>query len=165
MYCLTYLLFKINSSEKSDDENLDRHDAPKFMYMSIFVIGVGIVFQIIFHVGTNEKALLNDDEIHEHEEFTSKTEERRKWTDYIRCPKFYTVNSHLIKFIAFFFILIFFKEWSTLYEYKINCKYDSGLSSDVHNRHFKLRQVFNRACSVDLLHQRICIDVSDKSAE
>ena len=66
------------------------------MYLSGIIVAVGIVFQVIFHVGTNEKDLLNDDEINQHEDFSLLNQTRIKWTDYFKNPKFYTVKKSLI---------------------------------------------------------------------
>jgi hypothetical protein len=59
------------------------------MYLSIIVTSVGLIFQVIFHLGTNENALRTDAEIH-NENIVK--EARLDWTGYLKSPKFYIVS-------------------------------------------------------------------------
>lgn len=59
------------------------------MYLTIIVASVGLIFQVIFHVGTNENGLKSDDEIHEQ---NYSNEARLDWLGYLKCPKFYIVS-------------------------------------------------------------------------
>lgn len=87
-YGVTYLFFKINDS--SDDSELNRKDAPKFMYLSIIVCTVGLIFQIIFHVGTDEKCSLTEEEIREKSSLFS-NRVKLNWSGYLKSYRFYLV--------------------------------------------------------------------------
>ena len=94
VYVVTYLFLRLNDSDPTtDDTHLTRADAPKFMYLSAIVCVVGLLFQVIFHLGTNEKRLLSDDEIHEsHAVTTNSTEMRLDWLGYLKKPRFYNLG-------------------------------------------------------------------------
>ncbi len=95
VYGVTYLLLRLNNDNSSNDseDNITRADSSKFMYLTIIVTSVGVVFQIIFHLGTNEKNLRSDDEIHE-EQNSNGT--RLDWKGYLKSPKFYVVSRIVI---------------------------------------------------------------------
>ena len=60
--------------------------------MSFIVIGVGALFQLIFHIGTDEKNLLNDDQIAEAEHnFSYSTHTKLDWLGYLKNFRFYTM--------------------------------------------------------------------------
>lgn len=92
VYVITYLLLRLNDSDPStDDSHLTRADAPKFMYLSGIVCVVGLLFQIMFHVGTDEKRLLSDDQIQGHT-LPNSVELRLDWLGYLKKPRFYNVG-------------------------------------------------------------------------
>ncbi|CAF0970252.1 unnamed protein product [Brachionus calyciflorus] len=89
-YGAAFLLLKLNNDASSDDTNLSRDDAPKFMYLSIIVCVVGLIFQIIFHVGTNEENLLSEEEIREKStSFSNRA--KLDWAGYLKSYRFYLV--------------------------------------------------------------------------
>ncbi len=111
VYGMTYLLLRFSSLSSSQtplglllgdgedpDNNLSPADAPKFMHLTFIICGVGLVFQVIFHIGTNEKNLRNDQEILDQTASSYLNHETLDWTGYLKCYRFYTVNE-----IRFFF--------------------------------------------------------------
>lgn len=88
VYTMAYIFFKYND-ENENDVDVSRVDAPKFMYLSFIMISVGIVFQLIFHVGTNEKCLRREDD----EDVTDEDSHSDKldWIGYLKCYRFYAV--------------------------------------------------------------------------
>lgn len=68
------------------------------MYLSFMVVGVGLIFQIIFHVGTNEKNLLTDEQMHSQSLSYSANARRLVWTDYFKKYRFYLVIKLFIVF-------------------------------------------------------------------
>jgi hypothetical protein len=58
------------------------------MYLTIIVVLVGLFFQIIFHLGTNENSLKSDDEIQEQ---SDSNELRLNWLGYLKNGRFYVV--------------------------------------------------------------------------
>jgi hypothetical protein len=58
------------------------------MYLTIIVVFVGLFFQIIFHLGTNENSLKSDDEIQEQ---SDSNELRLNWLGYLKNGRFYVV--------------------------------------------------------------------------
>ena len=59
------------------------------MYLTIIVVSVGLLFQIIFHLGTNENLLKSDDEIQEQ---SVSNEVRLNWLGYLKNGRFYVVR-------------------------------------------------------------------------
>lgn len=91
VYGSAYFLLKYHQTD--DTDNLNRNDAPKFMYLSIMICVVGLFFQIIFHLGTNEKILLSDEQLHAQSMSQSLTQSRRLvWTDYFKKYQFYLMG-------------------------------------------------------------------------
>lgn len=101
VYVATYLLLKIDNphddpqpqphlDDSDDDSDLSRADAPKFMYMSFIVCSLGLVFQILFHVGTNERHLLTDEQIRDHS-MPNSIEVKLDWAGYLKNFRFYNV--------------------------------------------------------------------------
>jgi Na+/melibiose symporter-like transporter len=103
VYGVTFLFFRLNKAEDVDNDDLNRDDAPKFMYISFIVTGVGILFQIIFYYGTKEQiecdADLTKDDI---EASTNPSEKSLNsieisqtnqlcWLDYLKSSRFYMV--------------------------------------------------------------------------
>ena len=89
VYALTYLLLKFNTNDSSDDD-LNRDDAPKFMYLTIVVCAVGLLFQVVFHLGTREKQ--NQEETDIQVARSSYTNQRTKdWKDYLKSPSFWVL--------------------------------------------------------------------------
>jgi Na+/melibiose symporter-like transporter len=101
VYGMTYLLLRFSSlsdsqhAADSDDSSSDLtpDDAPKFMHLTFIMCGVGLVFQVIFHTGTNEKNLRNDQEILDQTASSYLNHETLDWTGYLKCYRFYTVRN------------------------------------------------------------------------
>uniref|UniRef100_A0A8C5LS17 Major facilitator superfamily domain containing 12 n=1 Tax=Leptobrachium leishanense TaxID=445787 RepID=A0A8C5LS17_9ANUR len=57
VYAVAWLLlhFQVGQTDPGDTEHLGRQDIPIFRTLSLIMIGLGIVFSLIFHVGTKEK--------------------------------------------------------------------------------------------------------------
>jgi Na+/melibiose symporter-like transporter len=94
VYGVTYLLFKLNNSDQSDD-NLSRADASKFMYLTFIVCGVGTIFQILFHCGTKENVEVDDLDENAQPKFVSRSYANQKalnWLGYLKSPSFYFVS-------------------------------------------------------------------------
>lgn len=91
VYGITYLLLllKKENSDQDDDSKISRYDSPKFMYLTIIVVLVGLFFQIIFHLGTNENSLKSDDEIQEQ---SDSNELRLNWLGYLKNGRFYVMG-------------------------------------------------------------------------
>lgn len=87
VYALAFLFFKFNDEDESDYQ-ISRLDAPKFQYLALIVIGTGVVFQLIFHVGTNEKGLLREEDV---DETVDKNEDKLDWIGYLTCSRFYAL--------------------------------------------------------------------------
>lgn len=91
VYIVTYIFFRLNDSDQSaEDSHLSRADAPKFAYLSAIVCVVGFVFQLIFHLGTNEKRLMSDEQIHNCLASNSQ-ENKLDWFGYLKNFRFYNV--------------------------------------------------------------------------
>lgn len=90
VYVMAYLFFKFNDSNESDTE-VTSIDAPKFQYLSFIVLGVGIIFQIIFHAGTNEKCLIREEDIDESVD-SNKNHEKLDWIGYLKSYRFYCLG-------------------------------------------------------------------------
>lgn len=88
VYALAFLFFKFNDEDESDYQ-ISRLDAPKFQYLTLIVLSTGILFQLIFHVGTNEKGLLREEDI---DETVDKNEDKLDWVGYLTCSRFYAVR-------------------------------------------------------------------------
>jgi hypothetical protein len=79
------------------DNNLNPSDAPKFMILTFIVCGVGLVSQIIFHIGTKEKygatQIITEREQEERERtkhFVMQTS--LDWLGYLKTLRFYQVS-------------------------------------------------------------------------
>lgn len=98
VYVTTYLLLKYNKIARPKDDilpneynkELSRADAPKFMYLSLIVCCVGVIFQLIFHTGTNEKKMLTDEQIQTHS-ISDSCEVKLNWLGYLKNIRFYYV--------------------------------------------------------------------------
>jgi Na+/melibiose symporter-like transporter len=90
VYGVTFLLLKFNTSDSSGDpsNDLGPQDAQKFTYLTFIICGVGIIFQIIFHVGTKENNLSGNTELIESQANHVPT----NWRGFLKTYKFYTVN-------------------------------------------------------------------------
>ena len=62
-----------------------------FQTLSLIVIGVGVIFTIIFHIGTNESSP-NDDLRHEDSPLVGSVKVPMKWRDWIKEVQFYQVS-------------------------------------------------------------------------
>lgn len=89
VYGMAYIFFKFND-ENECDTCISRDDAPKFQYLSIIMISTGIIFQIIFHVGTNEKNLIREEDVDETNE-SNINYDKLDWIGYLKCYRFYAV--------------------------------------------------------------------------
>lgn len=85
VYAMAFLFFKFND-EDENDYDLGRCDAPKFKWMAFIVIGTGIMFQCIFHAGTDEKCLLREED---EEDTQDKNDNKLDWFGYLRYSRFY----------------------------------------------------------------------------
>lgn len=88
VYVVTYIFLRLNSSDSSEDSHLTRADAPKFTYLSAIVCTVGLLFQIIFHLGTNESCLMSDEQI---QNYSNSLELKLNWSGYLKNFRFYNV--------------------------------------------------------------------------
>jgi Na+/melibiose symporter-like transporter len=106
VYAMTYLLLRFSDSFSDDTNDLAPADSSKFMHLTFIMCGVGLVFQVIFHVGTNEKNLQNDQEIMDQGNGISSYShhETLDWYGYLKCYRFYTVlkKIHLSSFQPFY---------------------------------------------------------------
>jgi Na+/melibiose symporter-like transporter len=102
VYVCTYLLLRLDISLDDNprqqdylvDLNLTRDDAPKFMYLTIIVCIVGAAFQVIFHVGTNEKRCLSDEQIQQQSHsLPNSFNFKLDWLGYLKSSRFYIVAS------------------------------------------------------------------------
>ena len=91
VYTMAYIFFKYNEEEESDHD-ISRADSTKFMYLSFIMLSVGVIFQMIFHVGTDEKGLRRD---REEEDLMTDDEDhdsdRLDWIGYLKEYRFYAV--------------------------------------------------------------------------
>lgn len=55
VYALAYLLFHLQSGQASDMDVLGPVDIPVFRNLSLLVLGIGLVFSLLFHLGTSEQ--------------------------------------------------------------------------------------------------------------
>lgn len=88
VYVVTYIFLRFNSSDSSEDSHLTRADAPKFTYLSAIVCTVGLLFQLIFHLGTNESCLMSDEQI---QNYSNSLELKLNWSGYLKNFRFYNV--------------------------------------------------------------------------
>jgi hypothetical protein len=88
VYVVAYLLLKYK--DDSHDNNLSPGDAPKFMILTFIVCGVGLLFQIIFHVGIKED---NSREEYQRDQPSRNFVVQRNldWRGYLKSFKFYQV--------------------------------------------------------------------------
>ena len=94
VYIATYVLIRLNDDDDpstGSDSKMTRADAPKFMYLSFIVCGLGLVFQLVFHTGTNEKHCLSDEQIRSHS-MPNSIETRLDWLGYLKNARFYNVG-------------------------------------------------------------------------
>lgn len=94
VYGMTYLLLRFNNDgqQSTDDTNLGPSDSPKFMHLTFIICGVGLIFQVVFHIGTNEKNLRNDEEISQTMNTSLSNHTTQTWREYLKCYRFYTVS-------------------------------------------------------------------------
>ena len=92
VYIATYILLRqSDSNPSSDDSHLTRADAPKFSYLSAIVCVVGFLFQLIFHIGTNESGMMTDEQIQNHS-IQNLSELKLDWFGYLKNFRFYNVD-------------------------------------------------------------------------
>jgi hypothetical protein len=95
-------IIPIDTSTSADipivDNNLNPKDAPKFMILTFIVCGVGLVSQLIFHIGTKEtcdgEQVVTEKEREERERtkhFVMQTS--LDWRGYLKTIRFYQVRS------------------------------------------------------------------------
>ncbi|KAJ8418961.1 hypothetical protein AAFF_G00004600 [Aldrovandia affinis] len=103
VYAVAWLLFHVEGGQGNDPSAVDglgRSDIPIFRDLSLIVMGIGVVFSLLFHLGTREK----DKHL---EELGSEEGERQllitnspkstpprsllQWKDWLREPSFYQV--------------------------------------------------------------------------
>lgn len=89
VYVIAFLLFKFNDSNESDIV-VTRIDAPKFQYLAFIVLAIGILFSVIFHLGTDEKSLVREEDVDESIE-ENKNHNKMDWTGYLKCYRFYSL--------------------------------------------------------------------------
>ncbi len=87
VYIIAYFFFKFNDEDECDT-CISRNDAPKFQYLALIMLSVGSLFQVIFHIGTNEKSLMREEDIDETIE-TNINNEKMDWIGYLKCSRFY----------------------------------------------------------------------------
>ena len=85
---MTFLFFKINDT--SNETQLNRSDASKFMYLSFIIWAVGFLFQIIFHIGIKENNSLTDEKSElKNSQFSKRV--KLNWLGYLKSYRFYLV--------------------------------------------------------------------------
>jgi Na+/melibiose symporter-like transporter len=113
VYACAFFLFKYLEHDKSADD-LGRGDANVFMYLAFIVIVVGLIFTLIFHLGTKEVSDIpsnteainsennssNDDESNDTQSIqniplcTYSTRKKLDLVGYFKYSRFYTVLFH-----------------------------------------------------------------------
>jgi hypothetical protein len=138
VYGVTFFLLKYKTcpDDPNNNNNLTPSDAPKFMILTFIVCGVGIVFQVLFHVGTKEDNSL--EEYQRNERSSSFVMQRSlNWKGYLKTAEFYQViynppsqsQKKWSKFVNFL------KGRFTLHVYKTDCKYLTSVSTHVCDRY------------------------------
>ncbi|XP_064618686.1 major facilitator superfamily domain-containing protein 12-like [Lineus longissimus] len=93
VFGLTWVLLDVHNTSSGE---LSVQDAPRFRDIAFIVVGIGIVFSIIFHVGTREKdhACDSNDNVESTLSFSSSTTRPRKmkWKCWFKEPQFYIVG-------------------------------------------------------------------------
>ncbi len=89
VYSMAFLFFKFNDEDECDT-CISRKDAPKFQYLALIMLSVGALFQVVFHVGTNEKCLVREEDIDQTLE-ANINHDKLDWAGYLKCSRFYTL--------------------------------------------------------------------------
>lgn len=94
VYGCTYLLLKFkcdcDSSKSDNDQHLTPADAPKFTILVIIVCAVGLLFQVIFHLGTRESND-NQEEPSNERRRSFVMQESLNWKGYLKSAWFYKI--------------------------------------------------------------------------
>lgn len=77
--------------------NLSQADSPKFTYLSLIVSIVGLLFQVVFHLGTNEHKrrrtrVASSFSAEERAPIPESIDFRHEWMTYLKSTRFYTVG-------------------------------------------------------------------------
>ncbi|XP_070542874.1 major facilitator superfamily domain-containing protein 12-like isoform X2 [Ptychodera flava] len=92
VYGVTWLLLDLprpGHQKQGDQEELGPDDTSKFRELAFIVVGVGAVFSIIFHIGTNEKAAAKAAD--ERGENVRSESELMTWKDWLTEYQFYLI--------------------------------------------------------------------------
>lgn len=94
VYGVAYLLFHLQSGQEADMDVLGPADIPVFRNLSLIVLGIGLVFSLLFHLGTSEsRSTPEGDGEHSPLLATRRTtlSELLQWKCWLRQPSFYQV--------------------------------------------------------------------------
>ncbi|XP_072298062.1 major facilitator superfamily domain-containing protein 12-like [Eucyclogobius newberryi] len=94
VYALAYLLFHMQSGQAGDMDALGPVDVPVFRNLALVVLGIGLVFSVLFHLGTVEhKSGLGEDDEHRPLLATRSTTQSAplQWKCWLKQPSFYQV--------------------------------------------------------------------------
>ncbi|XP_051963933.1 major facilitator superfamily domain-containing protein 12 [Xyrauchen texanus] len=98
VYAVAWLLFHFQSQKMDDpsiSQNLGWADVPTFRYLALIVLGIGMVFSIIFHLGTKESVQPQESEAGEYQPLISRSSRNSglvlQWKHWLKEPAFYQV--------------------------------------------------------------------------
>ncbi|KAK0057321.1 major facilitator superfamily domain-containing protein 12-like isoform X2 [Biomphalaria pfeifferi] len=95
IYGIFLLLFYLEGGHGVNDD-LSQQDAPKFQHLSLISIGIGVITNIIFHLGTKEKVtnLENQTNSNPNESSIEKSaviHSKMNWKDWLKQKQFYQI--------------------------------------------------------------------------
>ncbi|CAG5133452.1 unnamed protein product [Candidula unifasciata] len=98
VYGIFAALFYLAGRDDATDGDLGIHDAPKFQMLAFICIGLGTVFNFIFHLGTKEKPHSSETETQNRNQVGENSIERSTllhsrmtWKDWLKEPQFYQI--------------------------------------------------------------------------
>ncbi|XP_040178508.1 major facilitator superfamily domain-containing protein 12 [Rana temporaria] len=99
VYVTALVLFRFQLGETGDDyTHLGRKDAPAFRSLAFIMVAIGVLFAVLFHIGTKEKKSYehlveteDEDTTQEHATLPRSPETVLLWNHWFREPSFYQV--------------------------------------------------------------------------
>ncbi|XP_040273795.1 major facilitator superfamily domain-containing protein 12 isoform X1 [Bufo bufo] len=99
VYTIAWLLLHFELTETEDAQHLGRQDIPVFRTLALSVVGIGVLFSLLFHIGTKEDSsfqrlpVTDDDENEDplHKQLSSTPKPLMLWKNWLSEPSFYQV--------------------------------------------------------------------------